>query len=110
MSDHTALRRLGCRLLGATVLAALLYPLSLGPACWPLSWLQWDMRQPDVADTVSGAYTPLAPAVVFGPEPIRRVSKWWIGVGMPARTEFHGNWPKGVGWSNPGYTYTLWHY
>ena len=65
---------------------------------------------PEVAYAVSWAYSPLAPAVIEGPEPVRRVLKWWIGVGMPARTEFHGDWSRGVGWSNPGYTYTLWHY
>jgi hypothetical protein len=90
--------------------ATLAYPLSLGPACWALSWLQGEMRFPEVAYAVSSAYSPLAPAVIDGPGPVRRGLKWWIGVGMPARTEFHGDWPRGVGWSNPGYTYTLWHY
>jgi len=108
MSDHTARGHLGSRLWGAAVLAALAYPLSLGPACWALSWLQWEGHA-EVAHTVSWVYSPLAPAVIDGPEPVRRVLKWWIGVGMPARTEFHGDWPRGVGWSNPGYTYTLWH-
>jgi hypothetical protein len=104
MSDHTALRRLGFRLLGAAVLAGLAYPLSLGPGCWTLSRLQWGKRSPEVARAVSWAYSPLAPAVIDGPEPARRGLKWWIGVGMPVRTEFHGEWPRGVGWSNPGYT------
>src|SRR5262245_49692802 len=48
LSDHAARRRLGF-LLGA---AALAYPLSLGPACWALSWLQLEGR-PEVAHTVS---------------------------------------------------------
>ena len=110
MSDHTGLGRRRFRLVGAAVLIALAYPLSLGPACWTMSGLEWEMTHPEVAYAVSWAYSPLAPAVVFGPEPVRRVLKWWIGVGMPARTGFHGDWPRGVGWSNPGYTYTLWHY
>lgn len=109
MSDHTARRRLGFRLVGTAALVALAYPLSLGPACWALSRLQLE-GVPEVAHTVSWAYSPLAPAVIDGPEPVRRVLKWWIGVGMPARTEFHDDWPRGVGWSKPGYTYTLWHY
>ncbi len=108
LSDHTARRRLGFRLLGEAVLLALAYPLSLGPACWTLSWLRLE-GHPEVAHTVSWAYSPLAPAVIDGPEPVRRGLTWWIGVGMPARTEFHGDWPRGVGWSNPGYTFTLWH-
>ncbi len=94
MSDDTARGRLALRLLGMAVLTALAYPLSLGPACWALSWLQLEGR-PEVAHTVSGAYSPLAPAVIDGPEPVRRGLKWWIGVGMPARTEFHGDWPRG---------------
>jgi hypothetical protein len=109
LSDHTARRRLGFRLLGTVVLVALAYPLSLGPACWALSWLQLE-EVPEVAYTVSWAYSPLAPAVIDGPEPVRRGLRWWIGVGMPPRTEFHGDCPRGVSWSNPGYTYTLWHY
>ena len=92
-----------------TVLAALAYPVSLGPACWALSWLGLE-QTPEVADTVYWTYLPLAPATVDGPEPVRRALRWWIGAGMPARTEFHGDWARGVGWSNPGYTYTLWHY
>lgn len=110
MSGYTARRYLGFHFLGAAVLAALAYPLSLGPACWALSWLQWDMRHPEVACAVSRTYSPLAPAVIDGPEPVRRALKWWIGVGMPARTEFYGDCPRGVVWSNPGYSYTLWHY
>jgi hypothetical protein len=108
VSDHTARRRLGLRLLGVAVLVALAYPLSLGPACWALSWLQLE-EVPAVAHYVSSAYGPLAPAALDGPEPVRRGLRWWIGVGMPGRTEFHGDWPRGVGWSNPGYTFTLWH-
>lgn len=110
MSDHTTRRRPWFRLLGAVVLAGLAYPLSLGPACWALSWFQCEMRFPATADAVSWAYSPLAPAVVDGPGPVRRALRWWIGAGMPARTAYHGDWPRGVGWSNPGYTYTLWHY
>ncbi len=110
MSRHAALRRWGYRLLGLAAGVALAYPLSLGPACWTLSWVRWDRDRPQVAFTVSCAYEPLAPMVVFGPEPVRGVMRWWLGVGMPPWTEFHGDWPQGVGWSNPGYTYTLWHY
>lgn len=110
MSDQASQRHLGFRLLGAVVLAGLAYPLSLGPACWAMSWLQAEMRFPKVAYAMSRAYRPLAPAVIDGPEPVRRGLKWWMGVGMPARTEFHGDWSRGVGWSNPGYTFTLWHY
>jgi hypothetical protein len=97
------------RFLGAAVLAALAYPLSLGPACWALSWLQLE-GVPEVSHTVSWAYSPLGPAVVAGPGPVRRGLKWWMWVGMPPRTEFHDDRSKGVGWSNPGYTFTLWHY
>ena len=106
MLDHTARRRLW-RL---SALALLAYPLSLGPACWLMSWLRLEATQPEVAYAVSMAYCPLGPAVVGGPEPVRRGLKWWMGVGMPSRTVFHDDWPNGVGWSNPGYTYTLWHY
>jgi hypothetical protein len=110
MSDHTGWRGLGFRLLGGALLTGLLYPLSLGPACWTLSWFQWEMRYPELTRAVSWVYCPLAPVVVDGPEPVRRALKCWMRAGMPARTEFHGDWSRGVGWSNPGYTFTLWHY
>ena len=110
MSDHNAQRRLIFRLLGATVLAGIVYPLSLGPVCWTMSRLQLEMRFPEVSYAVSMAYSPLGQAAVEGPAPVRRGLKWWIGVGMPARTVFHSDWNRGVGWSNPGYTYTLWQY
>lgn len=110
MSDHTARGRPGSRLFGVAVLVTLAYPLSLGPACWTLSWLQLEMRHPEVADAVSLVYSPLAPAVIYGPQPVCRAMKWWIGVGMPARTEFQYDRPGGVGWNNPGYNYTLWQY
>ncbi len=110
MSDQSDRPHFGSRLLGAALLAALAYPVSLGPACWALSWLRLEMRHPAIADAVSTAYGPLAPAAVSGPEPVRGALRWWIGVGMPPGTAFHGDWPRGIGWSNPGYTYTLWHY
>ena len=113
MSDHAARRRLGSHLLkvaALAALAALAYPVSLGPACWVMSWLQWEVRHPEVANAVSMGYSPLGPAVVDGPEPVRRVMKWWIGVGMPARTEVECDRPRGIGWNNTGYNYTLWQY
>src|SRR5687767_8231993 len=110
MSNDTALRRLGFRVLGAAVLAGLSYTLSLGPICWSMAWLQWEQQFPRIGYAVSSVYSPLAPAIIDGPEPVRRVLKWWLAVGMPARTEFHDDWPRGVGWSNPGWCYTLWHY
>jgi hypothetical protein len=95
MSDHTARRRFGFRLLSAAVLAALAYPLSLGPACWALSWLHWDMERPGVAYAVSGAYSPLAPAVVYGPGPVRRALRWWIGVGCRPGPSITATGPAG---------------
>ncbi len=109
-SGHAARGHPTSRLFGAAVLVALAYPLSLGPACWVLSWLQLEMRHPEVAAAVSWIYGPLGPAVVDGPEPVRRAMKWWVGVGMPARTEVQYDRPRGVGWNNPGYNYTLWQY
>jgi len=108
MSRPTPQRRLGRRLLGVTVLAAVAYPVSLRPACWALSWLRLE-GTPEVADAVYWTYLPLAPATVDGPEPVRRGLRWWIGAGMPARTEMHDR-SNGVGWSNPGDTYTRWCY
>lgn len=112
MSDDTARRGRGTQLRRVVVLAALAalaYPVSLGPACWGLSWFQLEVSDTSVAYAVSVAYCPLGPVVVDGPEPVRRGLKWWMAVGMPARTEFHGDWHRGLGWSNPGYTYTLWY-
>lgn len=109
--DDNSLRRgFGFRLLMAALLLALAYPLSLGPVCWTLSRFQWDQQHPYVAYAASRAYLPLAPTIINGPYSLQRGLKWWMGLGMSGRTEFHDDWPQGVGWSNPGYTYTLWHY
>jgi hypothetical protein len=109
MTNRSPPRRFARRLLFVAVLVTLAYPLSLGPACWAMSWFRLE-DCPEAVDAVYWTYRPLAPATVDGsPEPVRRALRWWIGVGMPARTELH-DWPDGVGWSNPGYTYTLWHY
>jgi hypothetical protein len=109
MSNRSPMRRFARRLVLLAVLVTLAYPVSLGPVCWAMSWFRLE-QCPEVTDGVYWTYLPLAPATVDGsPEPVRRALRWWIKVGMPARTEFH-DWPKGVGWSNPGYSYTLWHY
>lgn len=89
---------------------ALLYPVSLGPVCWTMSRLRWEHRHPNVALAVHKLYLPLFPTIVHGPKPVRRTGMWWIGLGMSAPTQFHDDWPDGIGWSNPGYTYTLCHY
>jgi hypothetical protein len=70
--------------------------------------LRWDHRRPELAFYVSRFYMPLAPFAIHGPPVVQQPLRWWIGVGMRAPTVYH-NLPDGIMWSNPGYTYTLWH-
>jgi hypothetical protein len=107
--DREVRPRVKVRVLIAASVIALAYPLSLGPVCWMMSRLQWDQHYPSAAFLISRAYLPLAPMIINGPPPIQAAFKGWIGLGMALRTTFH-DWPLGVGWSNPGCTYTLWHY
>lgn len=111
MSRERAMRRhVRIRILVAALAIAVAYPLSLGPVCWTMSRLKCEQRFPDVAHLISRAYAPLAPMVINGPPPVQSALKWWISLGMSSSTAFHDDWPQGVGWSQPGYTYTLWHY
>lgn len=97
------------RALIIALLLALLYPLSLGPVCWTMARLKIGRTQPRLAHAVSRFYEPLAPWVLYGPPVIQKPLRWWIGVGMRPPTLYH-SLPDGIVWSNPGYTYTLWHY
>jgi len=103
-------QRVKFRVLMAAVAILLAYPLSLGPVCWTMSRLQLEQRRPKVATLVARAYAPLAPMAINGPRPVQAVLKGWIGFGMSSRTAFHDDWSQGIGWTQPGYTYTLWHY
>lgn len=91
------------------LLLAVLYPISLGPVCWTMARLKCGRTHPRVASFVSDAYMPLAPWVIYGPPFIQTPMRWWIGAGMASPTVYHSA-PDGIVWSNPGYSYTLWHY
>jgi hypothetical protein len=104
------LHRVRFRILIAALAIAIAYPVSLGPMCWTMSRMKCEQRFPGVAHLISRAYAPLAPMVINGPRSVQGALKGWIGLGMSSKTDFHNDWSQGVGWSQPGYTYTLWHY
>lgn len=85
------------------------YPLSLGPVCWTMARLRWDHSQPRLAHAVSSFYSPLAPWIIHGPAVVQKPMRWWIGIGMSPPTVYH-SLSDGIVWSNPGYSYTLWHF
>jgi hypothetical protein len=107
-SDETAGLQSIRRAVAVLVVAmAILYPLSLGPACWTMARLGLDRTQ--FASCVSHFYLPLAPLIIHGPPYVQSPMRWWIGVGMSPSTVYH-SLPDGIVWTNPGYSYTLWHY
>lgn len=99
----------GKNLLAVVLLLAVMYPLSLGPVCWTMARVHVGWRQPRLASAISRFYAPLAPSIIYGPVVVQTPMRWWIGVGMLPPTSYE-SLPDGIVWSNPGYSYTLWHY
>lgn len=97
------------RAVAIVILLAMLYPLSLGPVCWTMARIGAGGTPPRLSSAVSRFYSPLAPWIIHGPAVVQKPMRWWIGVGMSPPTVYH-SLPDGIAWSNPGYSYTLWHY
>jgi hypothetical protein len=87
----------------------LLY-LSLGPASWAMARFNTPgSNHPIAYETYSYIYRPIATNAIFSPEPIRSCAMGYTAWWMPNGTEFH-DWGLGIGWSVPGWTYTVIHY
>ena len=84
--------------------------LSIGPACWAMaSFNTPGTRHPVAYETFSYVYRPTATNAIFSPEPIRSVSMTYLNWWMPKTATFH-DWGEGIGWSIPGWSYTIIHY
>ena len=82
------------------------YVFSFGPACWFMT--RFDARTHDIQfRTVSRFYEPVSLSVVRSPMWARGTIFWYLELGAPPDAVFIGGWPEGIGWSKPGYTYTL---
>ncbi len=66
-------------------------------------------KNPVAYEVYSYVYQPIATNAVFSPEPMRSVAMRYIAWWMPNGAEFH-DWGLGIGWSVPGWTYTIVHY
>lgn len=99
-------------------LACTTYVLSIGPASWMLArYDTCDTPRPSAEAFYSRLYIPVATAVIDAPDPIRRAGMWYVTKWMPEGTQFHADWPDGMGWSSQsrqdpskGWTYTVVHY
>jgi hypothetical protein len=100
----------GLRLgLGLSFLTLTLY-LTFGPACWAMARFNTpDSQYPSVTRLFFYVYQPVATNAIFAPEPIRSASMSYMSFWMPQNVQFH-DWGLGIGWSVPGWTYTIVHY
>ncbi len=84
--------------------------LSIGPACWAMaSFNTPGTKYPLGYESFCYVYRPVATNAIFSPEPIRSASMAYMNWWMPKTATFH-DWGKGIGWSVPGWTFTIIHY
>lgn len=109
-----ARKNAGCkrmlRLSVASLAFIVLLYASFGPASWAMARFNTPgSKIPWAYEAYSYVYRPIATNLIFSPAPIRsasiRYTAWW----MPDGAEFH-DWGIGLGWSVPGWTYTVIHY
>jgi hypothetical protein len=92
-----------------------LFVASIGPASWILARYNTpDHRRPRTCAWYHRIYQPIAIGIVCAPALIRRAGMWYVGNGMPEGTQFHSDWPNGMGWTtmsrhdpNVGMTFTV---
>ena len=59
----------------ALIAASILYPISVGPACWVASYTG---RASIERQAVAVVYYPLIDCSIFGPPPLANALKWWM--------------------------------
>ena len=107
---HTAWGGFVFRTAVVTLLCITLLYASFGPSSWAMARFNTpNSRYPLAYEAYSYIYCPIATNVIFAPEPLRSAAisytEWW----MPSNAQFH-DWGNGIGWSVPGWTYTVIHY
>ena len=103
---HFEPKRHLCRCLIAAVLFATAYVLSFGPACWIMTRVD-PFHSPGLVQSFSGFYRPVAFAIIRTPLWARQPIHRYLELGAPPDADFIKGWPDGIGWSKPGYTYTV---
>ena len=93
-----------CMLVAVLLLTA--YALSFGPACWVMTRTD-PGHIPGLFRLVSGFYRPVAFAIIRTPPQARQPIYWYLELGASPNAKFMRGWPEGIGWSKPGYTYTV---
>ena len=93
--------------------------LSIGPASWMLAryLIASDGPSAKAEKVYSPLYVPIATTIIYSPAPVRRAGMWYVAKWMPRGTQFHADWPDGMGWTSKstrdpyrGWTYTVVHY
>ncbi len=83
-----------------------IYGLSLGPACWVLT--RCNAQKHDIHfRVVSKVYEPVLVSIIRSPMWARGPIIWYLELGAASDARFIKDWPEGIGWSKPGYSYTL---
>jgi len=88
------------------ILIAVLYPLSIGPACWICMRLD-SLKHQHLLRVIGLSYKPVVWGLIDGPRPLKDAADWYIDLGAPAGVTVNRGDYTGVRWDGPGYNYTF---